>query len=72
MILHIHYSGSREVKNYQHYKTRNMETGLVYGTIYLTLLDKEGNVRIGIENNLIDTYDFDYQKMHPFIEIWPL
>lgn len=49
-----------------------METGLVYGTIYLTLLDKEGNVRIGIENNLIDTYDFDYQKMHPFIEIWPL
>ena len=40
----------------------NLETGLVYGTLAITLLDEEGKVRVGSINNLVDVYDFDYQK----------
>ena len=40
----------------------NMETGLVYGTIKLTLMNAEGVIKLGGANNFLDTYDFDYQK----------
>ena len=44
----------------------NLKTGLVYGTLGLTLLDKTGHVRIGNSNGLIDQYDFDYQTGRHF------
>ena len=37
----------------------NFKTGLVYGNITITLLDKIGKVRIGNDKNLIDIYDFE-------------
>ena len=52
--------------NYFHPMHLNLKTGLVYGTLGMTLLDNEGNVRIGAKNGLIDIYDFDYQKGRPF------
>ena len=37
----------------------NLETGLVYGNIRVTLLSNDGKVRIGNTNNLIDEYNFE-------------
>lgn len=48
--------------NYFHPKHPNLMTGLVYGTLGITLLDDLGSVRIGSKNGMIDTYDFDYQE----------
>jgi RHS repeat-associated protein len=39
----------------------NTETGLVYGTIKLTLNNSNGQVTLG-SGGLLDKYDFDYQK----------
>ncbi|WP_260209421.1 RHS repeat domain-containing protein [Apibacter adventoris] len=40
--------------------TQNTETGLVYGSIKITLMDKKnGIVRLGDKKGLLDTYDFD-------------
>ena len=48
--------------NFLHPMHTNLETGLVYGTLGITLLDDTGKVRIGNKDGLIDIYDFDYQK----------
>jgi hypothetical protein len=40
----------------------NTTVGSVYGRIYLTLLDKMGNVKVGLKNGKIDTYDFDINE----------
>lgn len=40
----------------------NLETGKVYGTIKVTVLDVSGNVRLGLPNGKLDTYDFDIQE----------
>jgi hypothetical protein len=37
----------------------NLDTGLVYGNISVTLLDEAGTVRLGNKDNRIDVYDFD-------------
>jgi RHS repeat-associated protein len=42
--------------------TSNKETGLVYGNIKLTLLNNDGDVRLGFPNGLLDVYDFDYKS----------
>ena len=52
--------------NYFHPLHPNVKTGLVYGTLGITLLDEVGHVRVGGTNGLIDTYDFDYQKGRMF------
>ncbi len=48
--------------NFLHPMHTNLETGLVYGTLGITLLDDTGKVRMGNKDGLIDIYDFDYQK----------
>ena len=41
----------------------NSETGLVYGSIKLTLLNPSGQVRLGSgSDGFLDKYDFDYQQ----------
>ena len=52
--------------NYLHPSHPNIKTGLVYGTLGITLLDKMGHVKIGGKNGLIDVYDFDYQEGRTF------
>ena len=41
--------------------TTNTATGLVYGNIKLTLLNTDGNVKLGGTGGLLDIYDFDYK-----------
>jgi RHS repeat-associated protein len=43
--------------------TSNTETGAVYGTIKLTLVDDKGVIKLGGNNGLLDIYDFDYKKV---------
>ena len=52
--------------NFLHPKHPNFETGLVYGTLGITLLDKSGNIRIGTKDNYVDAYDFDQQNGRSF------
>lgn len=52
--------GSSMYKNFAS-MSGNSETGLVYGTIKLSLLNTNGQVRLG-SGGLLDKYDFDYQK----------
>ena len=40
----------------------NLNTGLVYGTIQVTSINKDGTIRLGNINGLLDTYNFDLQK----------
>ena len=41
----------------------NVETGLVYGSIYLTLVDEsKGKVKLGGENGKLDFYNFDIKS----------
>ena len=49
--------------NFASPKYANMNTGLVYGNIKVTLLDaKTGEVQLGNANGLLDVYDFDQKK----------
>ena len=41
------------------YANRQTNTGLVYGTIRLTLLDKHGTVRLGSDSGFLDEYNFE-------------
>ena len=51
----------------QQYKKKSVYTVMSEDTTYyLTLLDQEGNVRIGDKNNLTDRYDFDHKPKAPF------
>ena len=43
----------------------NQSTGLVYGTIRLKLLSSDGMVQVGLDNGLLDTYNFDQQLGRP-------
>ena len=40
-------------------KNSQTNTGFIYGTIRLTLVDNEGNVKLGGDNGFLDRYDFD-------------
>jgi hypothetical protein len=42
--------------------TTNTETGLVYGNIKLTLLNNDGDIRLGGSGGLLDIYDFNYKS----------
>jgi len=42
--------------------TTNTKTGLVYGTIMLTLLNDKGDVQLGETGGFLDRYDFDIKK----------
>ena len=54
-------AGDSKYVNFASPGNANFETGLVYGTIKLTLIG--GNkVKLGGNNSVLDTYDFDYQK----------
>eukprot|EP01132_Coremiostelium_polycephalum_P011126 gene11126-13624_t len=54
-------TGDSKYVNFASPGNANFETGLVYGTIKLTLVG--GNkVKLGGDNSVLDTYDFDYQK----------
>jgi hypothetical protein len=55
--------GSSMFINFASPKYANMNTGLVYGNIKVTLLDaKTGEVQLGNANGLLDVYDFDQKK----------
>jgi len=54
--------GQSKYVNFASPSNANLETGLVYGTIKLTLLDNEGTTKLGGKGNKLDTYDFDYKK----------
>lgn len=43
----------------------NQSTGLVHGTIRLKLLSSDGMVQVGLDNGLLDTYNFDQQLGRP-------
>ncbi|PWG77917.1 RHS repeat domain-containing protein, partial [Pararcticibacter amylolyticus] len=53
--------GDSKYVNFASPANANFETGLVYGTIKLTLVDGS-RVRLGGDNGVLDIYDFDYQK----------
>jgi hypothetical protein len=42
--------------------TSNRETGLVYGNIKLTLINEQGDIKLGGKGGLLDIYDFDYKS----------
>ncbi len=49
--------------NYKNFEyTTNTETGLVYGTIMLTLMNDKGDIKLGGTRGFIDRYDFDNKK----------
>ena len=48
--------------NFAHPSSPNFRTGLVYGNIRLTKLDKLGNVKLGGSNGLLDNYGFETHK----------
>lgn len=54
--------GESKYVNYASPSNANMGTGLVYGTIKLTMTDANGTVKLGGAGGLLDKYDFDYQK----------
>ncbi|MCC9041165.1 RHS repeat-associated core domain-containing protein [Myroides sp. M-43] len=54
--------GESKYVNFASPSNANLETGLVYGTIKLTLLDSNGTTKLGGNGNKLDTYDFDYKK----------
>lgn len=61
--------GSSKHVNFLDPKNLNIQTGLVYGTIQVTLIDDGGTVRIGNKNGLLDIYDFDMQRGRGFRNI---
>ncbi len=61
--------GSSKHVNFLDPKNLNIQTGLVYGTIQVTLIDNGGTVRIGNKNGLLDIYDFDMQRGRGFRNI---
>lgn len=54
--IYYNFFTDAEPVNYANHQTN---TGLIYGTIRLTLLDKHGTVRLGGNNGYLDRYDFD-------------
>ena len=54
--------GSSMYNNF--FGSSDYETGVVYGTIKMTLQDSGGTVKLGGTNGLIDVYDFDQRKNH--------
>lgn len=54
--------GESRYVNYASPSNANLGTGLVYGTIKLTMLDANGIIKLGGAGGLLDKYDFDYQK----------
>jgi RHS repeat-associated protein len=61
--------GGKRAINFVSPQNANLETGLVYGTLTLTLTNEnKGTVEIG-QNNKIDVYDFDQQKGRTFRNI---
>lgn len=53
--------GESKYINFASPSNANVATGLVYGTIKLTMLDKNGSTKLGGEGGKLDTYDFDYK-----------
>ncbi len=54
--------GESKYINYASLTNANVSTGLMYGTIKLTVQDANGTVRLGGENNLLDNYGFEPHK----------
>lgn len=52
--------GESKYVNFASPRNANFSTGLLYGTIKLTLLDAS-SVKLGGKDGLLDRYDFDYQ-----------
>ena len=58
--------GESKYINYAHPSSPNLETGLVYGTIKLTMVDDNGSTKLGGKNGLLDIYNFENQSGRPF------
>ncbi len=58
--------GSSKYINFLDPKNLNLKTGLVYGTIQVTLIGSDGTVRLGNKNGLLDVYNFDVQNGRVF------
>ena len=54
--------GSSEYVNFLDPRNFNMQTGLVYGTIQVTLISNDGRVSLGNKNGVLDIYNFDMQN----------
>ena len=54
--------GSSEYVNFLDPRNFNMQTGLVYGTIQITLISNDGRVSLGNKNGVLDIYNFDMQN----------
>lgn len=54
--------GSSEYVNFLGPRNFNMQTGLVYGTIQVTLISNDGRVSLGNKNGVLDIYNFDMQN----------
>ena len=54
--------GSSKYINFLDPKNFNKQTGLVYGTILVTLISNDGSVRLGNKNGVLDVYNFDMQN----------
>lgn len=48
--------------NFASPKYANRKTGLVYGTIRISLLNNNGEVKLGMDNGYLDNYGFEMQK----------
>ena len=53
--------GSSKHINFLDPKNFNLQTGLVYGTIKVTLVSNDGTIRLGNKNGLLDVYNFYMQ-----------
>jgi hypothetical protein len=54
--------GESKYVNFASPSNPNFETGLVYGTIKITMLDANGNAKLGGKGGLIDQYNFESHK----------
>ena len=52
--------------NFLSLENLNLQTGLVYGTIKVSMINNEGMVRIGNQSGLLDVYNFDMQNGRGF------
>ena len=58
--------GSSKYVNFLDPKKLNLQTGLVYGTILVTLMNNDGAVKLGNNSGLLDVYNFDMQQGRPY------